>query len=388
MFEDPLSFLVRWSLVVKLTLLPYLGVALFLTFVYVVLSLPLRRRERARLFLDIVDMGTADGHSPERAILNAAASGDRMLGRHFHMLAEYLRRGAPLREALQSAPRVLPPEIIGMLNVGFELGDVRRVLPACRQVLADAVSQTRGALNYLAVLGFVLLPVLPGVMAVMNIFVMPKFIVISEDMRVPISAFAQAVFASRGLLLLTTAALMLVVQTLVVFYILGPRGRTLAVESPIGRMIDRLLWLLPWRRNRMKRDFAAMLALALDAGMPEERALRLAGASTANRTFMAGAQHAAEALSRGAKLTDALALLDHGAELQWRIAGARHSRSGFFNMLRGWMQMLDAKAFQQEQSAAQIATTALVIINGVIIGFFVVAVFSILISISTEAALW
>ena len=49
---------------------------------------------------------------------------------------------------------------------------------------------------------------------------------------------------------------------------------------------------------------------------------------------------------------------------------------------------LDAKAFQLEQSAAQIATTALVLLNGLIVGSLVVAIFLVLIQLLNEAVLW
>ena len=45
-----------------------------------------------------------------------------------------------------------------MLNAGQKIGDLRKVLPACRQLLKDAVSQTRGAISYLVILTFVITP--------------------------------------------------------------------------------------------------------------------------------------------------------------------------------------------------------------------------------------
>ncbi|HMJ88508.1 MAG TPA: hypothetical protein VK530_01760, partial [Candidatus Acidoferrum sp.] len=56
--------------------------------------------------------------------------------------------------------------------------------------------------------------------------------------------------------------------------------------------------------------------------------------------------------------------------------------------LRGWFEVLDARAFQQEQSAAQTATTLLVLWNGLAIGLFVVAVFNMLTNIIEGGLLW
>src|SRR5881394_1083205 len=109
-------------------------VPIFLLFaVYWLISLPLRRRERARLFLDLLEMGMNDGHTPERATIEVSRSRDSVLGARFHLLAEHLQSGLRLDEALKRVPRLLPPQVAAMLTIGVELGDVRRVLPACRQ---------------------------------------------------------------------------------------------------------------------------------------------------------------------------------------------------------------------------------------------------------------
>lgn len=138
----------------------------------------------------------------------------------------------------------------------------------------------------------------------------------------------------------------------------------------------------------MKRDFTTMISLLLDAGVSEPRAVALAAGSTANRTFQARVARMQEQLAGGTSLMDALAALDDRGELRWRLANASHSRQGFFYALNGWLQSLDARAFQQEQTAAHVLTTALVFVNGACIGLFVTAMFLALIKISEEAPLW
>ena len=44
--------------------------------VYLLISLPLRRRERARFILDLMETGIHQGLSPERTIQQVASSGD------------------------------------------------------------------------------------------------------------------------------------------------------------------------------------------------------------------------------------------------------------------------------------------------------------------------
>jgi type II secretory pathway component PulF len=364
----------------------YVGPFVVLFITYWLLSLPLRRRERARLFLDLLDVGMADGHSPERAIAQAAQSNDTMLGARFHLLTSHLQGGMRLEEALQKVPRLLPPQVSAMLTVGAELGDVRRVLPACRQTLNDAISQTRGALNYLAILAFVLLPVVPVLTIMLSVFVLPKFEMIALDMGLAIPAYSQTVFESRYTFVGLQIAVMLGFQFIILCYVAGPRlGRWL---GGLSFAIERVQWSLPWRRKRMQRDFATMLALLLDAGVPEQRALILSAEASNNSLFTNRARLAAEQISAGTKLTEAVRTLDDSGEFHWRLANAIHGRDGFLAALRGWLEALDAKAFQQEQAAAQTLTTALVLWNGFVVGAFVIGMFNLLTNMIEEGVLW
>ena len=53
---------------------------------YFFVSLPLRRQERARLFLDLLETGLKQGHSLERTIVSVAEAGDRSLGVRIHFV--------------------------------------------------------------------------------------------------------------------------------------------------------------------------------------------------------------------------------------------------------------------------------------------------------------
>jgi type II secretory pathway component PulF len=377
-FLDELKKAGLRAILIALYVAPF--IVLYVTFW--LLSLPLRRRERARLFLDLLEIGLEDGKSPERAIAEVARSEDRLLGRRFYFLAELLGGGMSLTEALKLVPTLLPPSVTAMLVVGAELGDLRRVLPACRQTLRDAVSQTRGALNYLAILSFVILPVVPVLSMMMSVFVLPKFEMLARDMSLTMPAFSLLIFGTGHSFAWLQIAVMLAFQFIIFCYIAGPRMR------PRLLILDRVFWLLPWRRKRIQRDFATMLALLLDAGLPEQRAVLLAAESADNLLFKKRAQRVAEQISSGVKLTEAVRALDGSGEFHWRLTNAKHSSQGFIAALRGWFESLDAKAFQQEQAAAQMLTTALVFWNGLVIGVFVIGMFNVLTNIIEEGVLW
>ena len=131
-----------------------------------------------------------------------------------------------------------------------------------------------------------------------------------------------------------------------------------------------------------------MLATLLDAGMPEPEAVRLAADCTVNSVFQKRAAIALNALKQGRSLTDAVQEMDDTGEFRWRLTNATHSRGGFLSALGGWHDALGAKAFQNEQAAAHVVSTSLVLLNGMFVAAIVISVFSFLISIVNAGVLW
>ena len=89
---------VLWFVV---NLVLYAGPFAFLYLAYLTVSLPMRRRESARLFLSLLELGLQDGLALEQAILQAAQQNDTALGRRFHSSSAHLQSGMPVEEMLQ-----------------------------------------------------------------------------------------------------------------------------------------------------------------------------------------------------------------------------------------------------------------------------------------------
>ena len=95
--SDPLTAIATLALVfVVYLVLGFLPVCGATYLIYFLLTLPMRRNERARMFLDLLELGLKEGRTPEAAITGAAASRDRSLGVRFHLLAAYLEQGMRL----------------------------------------------------------------------------------------------------------------------------------------------------------------------------------------------------------------------------------------------------------------------------------------------------
>jgi len=354
---------------------------------YFLVSLPLRRQERARFFLDLLEQGLREGRTPEQTIVEVSRSRDNSLGARFHLLAAHVETGLRLGQALDKVPRLLPPRITGMLKAGEKIGDVSRVLPACSQFLKDGSSQTRGAINYVVVLALVLTPAAPAVLQVLSIFVFPKFRMILNEMEVTTPPFASWIIGQADLFALIASMLSICLYLAALIYVGGPRLASW-FQWRVFPLADWLACRLSWQRKRLQRDFASLLGVLLDARVPEGQAVELAAAGTGNSVFHRRAARVTIDVARGAKLSEALGWIDDSGEFRWRLSNAGRSGDGFRAALNGWLEALDAKAFQQQQAAAHVVTTLLVLTNGVLVGALVVATFQSIVAIVNAGALW
>jgi len=365
------------------------AIALVMAAKYLIVR-PIRRLEAAQVFLDLLEMGVARGQSLENTVVQVAALHEKVLGKSFDRLAQRIQNGASLGHALKMTPGLLPEPVVAMLQAGERLGDIRKVLPPCRETLSVGPSRAMGAFNYLPVFS-PLLPLL-AVAQFLLIVIIPKFQEIFHDLL----EAGPLPLASRILIYLGQHDIMLLAlgTFTVVFLILLPllgqvhRRWPSLYSRTLKVFFDRCLFGLAWRRKRMQRDFSAMLAILLDAGVPESEAVTLAARSTGNHVFVTRSQQVIGRLQQGEKLTTAIRALDDSGELQWRVANAAHGRDGFLRSLQGWHDTLDAKAYQQEQAASQVFSTLLIILNGVLVTVVALAIFQPIIAVIQYEALW
>ena len=344
------------------------------------LSLPMRRRDRARFFLDLLETAMERGQSIEHAILSAAESRDRVMGVRFYQLAAYIENGERFSEALGKVPMFLPPQVNAMLRSGAMLGDIRKVLPACREVLRVAPDTVRSTLHYMVAMLLVFSPIAACLISFAMAFVIPKFKDVVASLNEKFWGPAQFVFEIAPSLAWFEMGLFLFLLSLAIFYIGGP-GLVRWFQFRKVPVIDWLAWQIPWKRKKLLRGFSAMLAVLLDGGVPESEAVRFAGESTANEICRRRARCVIGELGRGAKLQEAVRAFDDNGEFHWRLTNATHARSGFLDALQGWHEALDAKAFQQEEAATHAATSGLVILNGLVVALIAVAMFGVLIAV-------
>jgi general secretion pathway protein F len=344
------------------------------------LSLPMHRRDRARFFLDLLETVLQRGQPVEQAIISAAKNRDRAIGVRFFLLAAHIENGARLGDALEKEPRFLPPQVNAMLRAGENLGDLKKVFPACREVLRVAPDTVRTTMHYMVAILLVFAPVACWLISLLTIFVMPKFKEVFSGMGVklwPVTSFVLALNDSH-ILIGFEVLVFLALMTVTAVYIGGP-GLVRWFQFRSVPVVDWIAWRIPWKRKKLLRAFSAMLAVLLDGGVPEAMAVGLAGDCTANEICRRRAQHVIAALESGVKLDAAVRVFDDNGEFHWRLTNAIHARGGFLAALRGWHEALDAKAFQQEETATHALTSGLVIMNGLVVALIAVGTYGMLV---------
>jgi len=356
--------------------------AAFSVLMHFLLSLPMHRRDRALFFLDLLETVLRRGQPVEQAIVSAAANRDRAIGVRYFLVAAHIEGGARLGDALEKVPTFLPPQINAMLRAGEKLGDLKKVLPACREVLRIAPDTVRTTMHYMVAILMLFAPIAIWLICMLSIFVIPRFkeVAAGSDAHLwPITMFVFMLTDSH--ILVGFEALVFLALALIVLIYIGGPGFVRWFQFRSVPIVDWITWQVPWKRKKLLRAFSAMLAVLLDSGVPEAEAVRLAGDCTANEIGRQRARRVMVALQHGVKLDDAVRAFDDNGEFHWRLTNATHAQGGFLRALRGWHEALDAKAFQQEETVTHALTSGLVVLNGVVVGLMATGMFGLLIAI-------
>jgi type II secretory pathway component PulF len=354
----------------------------FAVLMHFLLSLPMHRRDRALFFLDLLETVLQRGQPVEQAIFAAAENHDRAIGVHFYMVAAHIEGGDRLGEALEKVPGFLPPQITAILRTGEKLGDLKKVLPACREVLRVAPDTVRTTMHYMVAILLIFAPIACFMISLLSVAVVPRFKDVFANMGVHIWPFTLFVFRLNDSHVLVDFEVLvfLALMSVAAIYIGGP-GLIRWFQFRSVPVVDWITWRIPWKQKKLLRTFSAMLAVLLDGGIPEAVAVRLAGDSTANEICRRRAGRVITALENGVKLDDAVRAFDDTGEFHWRLTNATHAHGGFLKALRGWHEALDAKAFQQQEAATHVLTSGLVILNGLVVALIATSMFGMLVMI-------
>ena len=336
----------------------------FVAWTYRWFFLPVESREQARFFLELLSLAEESGHSIEQTIIEFSKSGERPLGEQFDRVARHIESGLNLPEALAKVPGYLPAQVVATLKVGHETGDMSMILPVAQENHRENGESVFSGLIY----HIIVLSIAVMIVGILMTYVIPKFKAIFADMLKPgehLPEFTMLVLKISDAIKNNAAALFIPLFLLLgVWFFCEKKG-----------WLDTFWLLIPWHRKRLQRDYSRVLALLLDSGVPEEKAIELAAQSTSNRTIEKRARKVIAGLQSGMNLTEAIKLMDDSREFQWRLTNALQTDGKFVDSLNGWHQSLSARADRQHRSFATLIEATMILLLGLIIGSVMIAMF-------------
>jgi type IV pilus assembly protein PilC len=288
-------------------------------------------------------------------------------------LAEDLKAGHPLPEALERQHGRLPPFYAGLVAAGIRTGrvsDVLATLTAYTRALADLRSAVAAALFYPAVV----LVVAAALFALICFFLLPQYAQLFSDFKLQLPALTRFVMAiGRHPLLYVFLPVLVLIGTLVGL-------KWLLRGTVAGRRIwVRLVYATPLVgtliRSARLCAFTDLLAILVDHALPLPDAFRLAGEASSDASMADGARHIEEELRKGRVLGEVLR--EHGLvpELVVWMTAVGEQRGTLGATLH---QVADLYRRQVEMRAAllrSILPPILIIFTaGIVVGLFVFAV--------------
>lgn len=355
--------------------------------VWVIFARPLRQRNRANCLLGALRFGRGRGLSVE-SVLQSMAEGRLIRHRGIRRAARAVSAGGDVEQAFHGLGTAVPLQVRGFLAAGTRLGDLNRVLPLAERVVARQRSRTEAFSHYLFLILFYW-----GILffvSLSQIIILPKYRRIFDNMfgleNNPLSdsGALQAAGVFGYILTAITVLLVLVAAS----YILDRRCIAHRLRLPLDFLVQAVL---PWRRKRSRRDFGLMLAACLEAGLQESEAVKLAAASTGDEWLKHQARRAGFLLSEGDSLPDVCALLfDRTGELAWRLRTSQTGDKGpgALDAIEGWCRYLEAGAYRDEQAAAQLGSTIMLLGAAVFVGLMAYALLHPLAQLVEGMSLW
>jgi type II secretory pathway component PulF len=288
-------------------------------------------------------------------------------------LANDLRSGKTLPEAVAQQKRQLPSYYSALLTAGMRSGR----LP---EVLATLGGYTR----QLSLLGSILIEALfyPAIVLIVGYslflavlyFIAPQFKKIFDEFGLQLPAFTQLFLdASDHLLVLAAAPIGAVIGVLVLYFVTTrtPRGKWLA-----SQVISSVPIIGKFLRSARLAAFTELLALLVKYGVPLPEAFRLAGQGSSDAVIRATAEDVALSLERGTPLGQSLQ--GRGLVPEWTawMTANGEARGDLADTLEEIAELYRRQVDGRAAILRSILPGALIfLVAGLFIGSFVMAMF-------------
>jgi type IV pilus assembly protein PilC len=302
---------------------------------------------------------------------------EEMPNKHFlgilDIVIEDLRSGSTFADAIGQHEQAFPEYYVGILRSAELTGHLDDVLLQLSEYIERDVEARRkvvSALTYPAVIAVLSVVVV----AVLTIYVMPKFEKFFADLHAKLPAPTRALLAISAFFtdfwyLFVAAALLLVLT--VVASIRSERGRILR---------DRLFLKLPVIGDLVQfaalERFCRILSSMTTAGVPLPEALQVTADATSNEVFRRGLMTAREAMMRGEGLAQPLAetgLFPAAARQMMRVGESTGTLDAQMETAAAYFDReLDFKI----KKFTDLFEPAVLLTMGVVVGFVAIALVS------------
>ena len=341
---------------------------------YFILSGPFRRIDCANLVVELNHLAAASGQTPEELFQKLGTGKIKGVpySRKFAYLNNQMKEGNEFIESLRRFHSLLPGEIFGAMELARNERGPVLLAKLCRAHIEDGVSRAQQSFKLFTSSLLFLIPTSLMIGIGILRYVLPKFKDVFADLMYhgtidprgfpALPELLMQIYES-GAMVVLPVLLILFLIVLTITHLFG-----LSVSHNTGLHMNQLFswigWVIPWRRNRIKRNFIWILGELLDNGATEAEAIRAAAAATKNNVIRNRAVQAVKDLESGARLAVALRRFDRRADLAWRVENAAHGSTRFRETLEGWTSHLSALAYRQQQSAFYFFFTTITLLNG------------------------
>lgn len=268
------------------------------------------RRSRAMLAVNYLEQAVRLNLPLAPMLISAESSERGPMRRRLARLRLGLESGYPIGASLLQAFPGAPPRVIGLISAGERLGRLPQALHRTATTERHILRDRRHSLQAIMLRWYPMLiavGVLP-VFALIMIYVMPKFKRITRDFHIPLpgvtlwlieiwDVMAVPLYIAAGIIMAWACARM--------FIDLFPFRRP---PRRFG-LFDRFFWSIPpWRgivRSRALGDACHVIADALNAGQPADRAIFDASHISPNMFFGSQMQEWARYVGEGILMSDA-----------------------------------------------------------------------------------
>ena len=284
-----------------------------------------------------------------------------------------LKAGARLTEAFSAHPRDFPVYYLGILQSAELTGELDTVLDQLSTYLErdlDARRKLKGAMIY---------PTIVAVMAavtvaVLALFVMPKFAVFFETLDAELPAPTRALIAATEFLGNWAWLMGLTVVSLIILYVVGTRFRS-------GRKTrDALLLRVPVLGTTLEfaliERFTRILASMISAGVPMPRAMEVATNSLSNLVFEDALNQARVEMLSGGGLAGPLSDTKMLPGMAIQMIKVGEATGNLDTQLEVAAQYYERELDYKIKKLATIIEPVVIIFMGGIVGFVAIALVS------------